>query len=234
MVEAEPHLDNISCLGDRAIVVRLGDRIDLDTFRRVYVLSQQLERSPLEGIIEYVPAFVTITIHYDSRLRTAQQMRESIARLLTQLAATDMPPQRTVSLPVCYGGVYGEDLDCVAEQCGLTRDEVIEIHSGGEYLVHMLGFVPGFPYLGGMSPRLATPRRETPRVKTPVGSVGIAGEQTGVYPIETPGGWQLIGRTPLALFRPQQQPPTLLQPGDTVRFVPITSHQFHDLREYPL
>ena len=234
MAESESPRANISSLGDRALVVRLGDRIDAETFRLVYSFSRQLDNKRLAGVIEYVPAFTTVTIHYDPLQRTASQMRLALEQELSQLDVANVPPQRAVSIPVCYGGEFGEDLEFVAQQHGLTSEQVIEIHSGGEYLVHMLGFAPGFPYLGGMSPRIATPRRATPRVKTPAGSVGIAGEQTGVYPIETPGGWQLIGRTPLALFRPRENPPTLLLPGDKVRFVPITAQEFHDTCEYPL
>ncbi|MEO8498577.1 MAG: 5-oxoprolinase subunit PxpB, partial [Planctomycetota bacterium] len=172
---------NISSLGDRALVVRLGDRIDRETFRRVYSLARQLEDNRVEGMIEYVPAFTTVTIHYDPLRRTALQMREAIEQAISQLDVVNVPPQRAVSIPVCYGGGFGEDIEFVAQQRGLTQAEVIEIHCGVEYLVYMLGFAPGFPYLGGMSSRIATPRRDSPRVKTPAGSVGIAGEQTGVY-----------------------------------------------------
>jgi inhibitor of KinA len=138
--------------------------------------------------------------------------------------------QRPIEIPVCYGGEFGVDLQFVAEHNGMTADEVVAIHCGATYRVHMLGFAPGFPYLGGMSERIATPRRNTPRLKVAAGSVGIAGPQTGVYPLETPGGWQIIGRTPLALFRPAENPPTLLSPGDFVRFRPITSEEFTALR----
>ena len=132
---------------------------------------------------------------------------------------------------MCYGGEYGPDLEEVARHNGLSVDEVIALHSGGEYLVYMIGFAPGFPYLGGMSERIAMPRRSSPRAQIPVGSVGIAGMQTGVYPIETPGGWQLIGRTPLALFRPEENPPSLLQAGNKVRFRPISADEFAAWKE---
>ena len=178
------------------------------------------------------PAFTTVTIHYDPRQCSFARIREAAEKRLSALDVSQLPPPRRVSIPVCYGGEFGEDLDFVAQQHGLSSEQVIEIHSGADYLVHLLGFAPGFPYLGGMSPRIATPRRARPRIKTPAGSVGIAGEQTGVYPIETPGGWQLIGRTPWALFRPQDDPPTLLLPGDIVRFTPITAEEFHDTCEY--
>lgn len=228
-----PGFPRFATLSDRALVVHLGDQIDMSTFRAVRSLARQLEGQPPEGMIEFVPAFTTVAIYYDPLRSSEAELAFCINDLTTRFDLSADAPPRVVEIPVCYGGEFGNDLKFVAKQANLTPEEVIEIHSAGDYLVHMIGFAPGFPYLGGMSPRIATPRRETPRVKTPAGSVGIAGEQTGVYPIETPGGWQLIGRTPLALFRPQETPPTLLLPGDTVRFAPITAQQFHDLCEYP-
>jgi inhibitor of KinA len=138
---------------------------------------------------------------------------------------------RVVEIPVCYGGEFGPDLGYVAEHNQLSVEEVIEIHTSGQYLVYMIGFAPGFPYLGGMSERIMAPRRQSPRLAIPAGTVGIAGMQTGVYPIETPGGWQLIGRTPLALFRPQDNPPSLLQSGDIVRFCQISDKEYEEYKE---
>jgi inhibitor of KinA len=147
------------------------------------------------------------------------------------LEETKESKQRFVEIPVCYGGEYGPDLEAVAEYHHLSTSEVVEIHSKEEYLVYMIGFAPGFPYLGGMSEEIATPRRHSPRLSIPEGSVGIAGMQTGVYPISTPGGWQLIGRTPLELFCPNENPPTLLQSGDIVKFVPISLEEYQANKE---
>jgi inhibitor of KinA len=218
-VEIEP-------LGDRAVLVIVATAIDEKSFETVQQVLQVIEHSTVRGVIEIVPAFTTLAVYYDplqtSYAKIVLDIRESLRR----------PPQeirlsgRIVELPVCYGGPFGEDLSRVAEQCGLSCEEIIAIHSSQEYKVHMLGFVPGFPYLGGMSLRIATPRRATPRLKIPAGSVGIAGTQTGIYPLETPGGWQLIGRTPMKLFDPDTQPPTLLQAGDKVRFHPISPEEF--------
>lgn len=138
---------------------------------------------------------------------------------------------RLVKLPVCYGGEWGPDLEEVSRHCRLAPEEVIALHSGADYTIYMIGFAPGFPYMGGLPERLATPRRETPRVRVAAGSVGIGGGQTGVYPLETPGGWQLIGRTPLSLFRPDREPPVLLAAGDRVRFVPVSEECFRELEE---
>jgi inhibitor of KinA len=220
-------------LSDRAIVAHFGDQIDPPTFRAIRSLAKNLEASPPAGMIEFVPAFTTVTLYYDPLRTTEAELCSSIRYLATTLDSTGEPETRVVEIPVCYGGEFGSDLEFVAEQAGLTPNEVIRIHSDGEYLVHMIGFAPGFPYLGGMSPRIAASRRSSPRLKIPAGSVGIAGDQTGIYPLETPGGWQLIGRTPLPLFRPEQNPPTLLQAGDIVRFRSITPEQFRQLSEQP-
>jgi len=218
-------------LSDRALTVHLGDQIDTVTFQAVRSLSRQLEATPPVGMFEFVPAFTTVSIYYDPLRTSGAELTSLITDLVTvRDAAIDSQP-RVVEIPVCYGGEFGSDLEFVAKHAKLTPQEVIEIHAGADYLVHLIGFAPGFPYLGGMSARIAAPRRSSPRLKIPAGSVGIAGDQTGIYPLETPGGWQLIGRTPLALFRPQQEPPTLLQAGDIVRFRPITPQKFRELAE---
>ncbi len=230
-------------LGDSAVVVKLGDRIDLETHRKVQLLSGYLDRHPFEGMVEYIPAFTSVTVVYDAmklywdrvqeRNETADQEDipfDVAARILKdiveRLEVTEEYEPRVVEIPVCYGGEFGPDLEEVASRNGLTPDEVIRIHASGEYLVYMVGFAPGFPYMGGMDKRIAAPRRPTPRLSIPRGTVGIAGEQTGVYPIETPGGWQLIGRTPIPLFLPRQMPPTLLQSGNVVKFYPITRAEY--------
>jgi inhibitor of KinA len=220
-------------LGDRALVVHLGDQIDAPTFRAVRSLAMKLEAAPPNGMLESVPAFTTVAIYYDPLRISEGELRSCVSGLAATLDLTPEPEPRIVEIPVCYGGEFGSDLEFVAEHAGLVPNEVLRIHTQADYLVHMIGFAPGFPYLGGMSPRIAAPRRGSPRLKIPVGSVGIAGDQTGIYPLETPGGWQLIGRTPLALFRPEQDPPTLLQAGDIVRFRPITPAQFRELSERP-
>lgn len=227
-------------LGDSGIIIRLGSSIDAEINRIVMKLSGYLEERPFPGLIECVPSFASVAIHYDplvvKRSRAGAELQHATifetvcARLqpclsLEQLTASDRL-SRTIEIPVCYGGGHGPDLSYVAELNGLTDEEVISIHAEGSYLVHMLGFAPGFPYLGGMSARIAAPRHRTPRMSIPQGSVGIAGGQTGIYSVATPGGWQLIGRTPVALFRPQDAIPSLLRPGDSVRFKPISSQQY--------
>ena len=164
-------------------------------------------------------------MHYDPEaFRHARggpfaQMAAALERRLMQLEVATPPPGRLIQVPVRYGGEYGPDLDDVARHAGLTADDVVRLHTGAEYAVYMVGFSPGFPYLAGLPERLAMPRLDSPRQAVPIGSVGIGGRQTGIYPVETPGGWRIIGRTSLRLFTPDADPPTLFQLGDRVRFV---------------
>lgn len=222
-------------LGDRAIVIRLGDAISEAMHQRVRAVCERLDRRRVPGMVEYVPAYASVTVHYDplevggARDRTFHRFAEAVRSAVSELDLAEPPPARTVEIPVRYGGEPGPDLPELARHHGLSEDEVVRIHSGVEYLVHMIGFAPGFPYLGGLPDRIATPRRATPRTRVPAGSVGIGGSQTGVYPIESPGGWHLIGRTPLALFTPEADPPTLLRAGDRVRFRPVSGQEYRAL-----
>ncbi|WP_409291447.1 5-oxoprolinase subunit PxpB [Peribacillus sp. SCS-37] len=224
-------------LGDGAVVIELGKEISPGVQHMVRVVSALLDEQESGWLVEYVPAFTTVTVFYDI-VRAAslsggrypfQAVTFELKKLLRDPGLLDIPKPRIVDIPVCYGGRFGPDLGFVAEYNGLTPEEVILIHAGGEYDVHMIGFAPGFPYLGGMSERIAAPRKETPRLKIPERSVGIAGNQTGIYPIETPGGWQLIGRTPLSLFQPDEESPSLLRAGDRVRFRPVPEKEYAEL-----
>ncbi|QSF46978.1 5-oxoprolinase subunit PxpB [Paenibacillus tianjinensis] len=233
-------------LGDSAAVVILGDSISPQIHHRVRALCSYLEHHPFTGMVELVPSFTSIAVYYDGLavlkaypeyIRTGAEyylfpvVAELLEKMLSLIDDEPPPQPRTVSIPVYYGGEAGPDLEFVAEHNGLLPQEVIDIHSSSEYLVYMLGFAPGFPYLGGLPSAISTPRRLSPRVAIPAGSVGIAGDQTGVYPLETPGGWQLIGRTPLSLFKPEAELPTLLEAGDTVRFYPISRREFMEWGE---
>ncbi len=215
-------------LGDRAVMITLGDAIDEATHRRVRAVTAWLDATAPTGVVDLVPAFTSVAVHYDpARVRAnddASPYEGLVAELRASLAGVSvdaLPEPRTVEIPVCYGGALGPDLDDVARRHDLTADDVVRIHSGGEYLVYMVGFMPGFAYLGGLSERIATPRRSVPRTAVPAGTVGIGGEQTGVYPLESPGGWNLIGRTPLRVFDIARADPALLVTGDRVRFRPI-------------
>jgi inhibitor of KinA len=223
---------NVVPLSDIAVVIELGEEIDQATHQKVRRVAHLIDSGSPEGMVEYIPAFTTVTVIYDPLVTSYELFSKRLQTLLDQPPAESAALEdRRVDIPVCYGGDFGPDLDGVASHTGLSSAEVIAIHSEPEYLVYMIGFAPGFPYLGGMPERLASPRRESPRAKIPAGSVGIAGSQTGVYPIETPGGWQLIGRTPLRLFRPEKNEPSLLRTGDRVRFHAIEQDEYRDLLE---
>ncbi|ADE69511.1 MULTISPECIES: 5-oxoprolinase subunit PxpB [Priestia] len=234
----------ISPLGDSALVITFGDSIQYDIHKQIKTYKDSIESNPFPGFVECVPAFTNLTIFYNPLEVVAavgkKQKKEFVSpfEVVSSIVQSKLENEqtekelnhRTVSIPVCYGGEYGPDLEYVARHHNLTTEEVISIHSEGEYLAYMIGFAPGFPFLGGLSERIATPRRPSPRTSIPAGSVGIAGMQTGVYPISTPGGWQLIGQTPIKLFLPEQNPPSLLQAGDIIKFEPISKEEYQEMQ----
>jgi inhibitor of KinA len=215
-------------LGDNAVVLEFGHEIDEAVSLRVRALAAALEHNPPAGVIEVVPAFTTVTVFYD--LAHIGSYDQLCAELRTRAGrATSRPPfelGKLVEIPVCYGGDFGRDLAAVAERAGMSAEEVAELHQRGEYRVHAIGFLPGFPYLGGLPARLRTPRRASPRLQVSAGSVAIGGAQTGIYPLASPGGWNLIGRTPLALFRAGESSPALLRVGDRVKFRALSPEEF--------
>jgi inhibitor of KinA len=203
---------------DRSLLLVFDDRISLAAHRDVLRLTPLLQS--VRGVTNVHPAYASILIDFDPRSIRHSGVERAAAELFAQAASTPLPEPRTVEIPVVYGGAYGPDLEALAALTGHTPDEVAALHSGAEYLVYFLGFSPGFPYLGGLPESIAAPRLETPRKRVPAGSVAIGGRQTGVYPMASPGGWRIIGRTPLRLFTPNADPPVLLRMGDRVRFVP--------------
>lgn len=226
---------NFRPLGDQGITVTLGSSIDEATHRRVRAAVARIESRRPRGLVDLVPAFVSIAVHYDPSIVDGDSPYESMVaalrEILNEASDESLPPARIVEIPVCYGGDLGPDLDDVARAHGLTADDVVQIHTAGDYLVHMVGFMPGFAYLGGLDQRLATPRRSAPRTAVPAGAVGIGGQQTGVYPMESPGGWNLIGRTPRRIFGIARDEPSLLAAGDRVRFRAVTRREFDAWRE---
>jgi inhibitor of KinA len=220
-------------LGDSAVIVTLGETPDTVTVAAGCALAAALEAKPLPGLLECAQANASVTVFYDpARVpkRGGASPFQRVCRWIEDRApaAGQSPPPsgRQVTVPVCYGGEFGLDLEMVGAAHGLTAGEVIALHSGVEYFVSAIGFIPGFPYLRGLSELLYTPRRRTPRTRVPAGSVAIGGPQTGIYPFETPGGWNLIGCTPWRLFNTYSQAPSLLQVGDRVRFRPINSEEY--------
>jgi KipI family sensor histidine kinase inhibitor len=204
---------------DRSLLLVFDDRISPPAHRDVLRLTPLLQS--VRGVTNVHPAYASILIDFDPRAVRHFEVERAATELFAQAARATLPEPRTVEIPVAYGGEYGPDLDAVAALTGHTSDEVVAMHCGAEYLVYFLGFSPGFPYLGGLPESIAAPRLDTPRRRVPAGSVAIGGSQTGVYPMASPGGWRIIGRTPLRLFDPGADPPVLLQMGDHVRFVPL-------------
>jgi KipI family sensor histidine kinase inhibitor len=206
-------------LGDSALLVQLGAEIDITINQHVHALTALINHSSLNGVIETVPAYSTLLVHYDpSTLRDAEIQRW-LREKFDQVADTNLRKPRQIEVPVRYGGQYGVDLEFVADYHHLQVEDVIRIHSSQTYTVYMMGFTPGFPYMGKLDDAIIMPRLETPRTHVPAGTVAIAGSQTGIYPIDSPGGWRLIGHTSLRLFDPKSESPFLLAPGDEVRYV---------------
>lgn len=223
--------DLLSPLGETGVIIGCGDAISEAVHRRVMSVCALLEKSLIPGVFEWLPSFASVTLFYDPLITPYHEVCRVLLHHLNTMEEAAEYQTRRVIIPVCYGGELGPDLEYVATEHGLTPDEVIAIHTSGDYLVHMIGFAPGFPYLGGLSEKIATPRRPTPRLRVEAGTVGIGGKQTGVYPVSTPGGWQCIGRTPLALFRPVEDTPSLLVAGDRVRFVSISLQEYLEQKE---
>jgi KipI family sensor histidine kinase inhibitor len=204
--------------GDSALLVVLGDSLDRTINEHVHALAARLQQQP--GLREIVPAYASLLVHYDPEQTNETAVRQLVSEQAAQLEAGAAADGRLVAIPVRYDG---PDLDFVAAHTGLTREVVIELHAAVEYRVYMLGFTPGFAYLGEIDERLATPRLATPRLRVNAGAVGIAGRQTGIYPSESPGGWRLLGHTPLKLFDLNRSQPFLLEPGDRVKFEPLAN-----------
>jgi inhibitor of KinA len=211
---------------DQSLLVSFADRIDRVASLRVRRLLRLLELNPVQGVVNLHPAYCSIVIRFDALVTEHRELEALVRPLLENLDAVALPGPREVEIPVCYGGEFGVDLADVADLHGMTPAQVAARHSSANYTVDFLGFAPGFGYLSGLPDELATPRLPVPRRSVPAGSVGIAGNQTGVYPFATAGGWRLIGRTPVAMFRPDRQPMSLLSIGDRVRFRPISAEEF--------
>jgi inhibitor of KinA len=234
----------ISPLGDSALVVRVRERFDdapEQTLDRVLRAFLQLQSAAIPEVIELAPAYTSVAVFFDpitvaKATETSTDLFDWLAtRIRAALAGAaagriTRPRSKTVEIPVCYDPEFALDIDDVARRANISPSEVIRLHSAAEYRVACIGFVPGFPFLAGLPKKLATPRREVPRKEIPPGSVGIGGAQTGIYPLRSPGGWNLIGRTPLRLFGPEKNPPALLRAGERVRFRKITGDEFESLK----
>lgn len=229
-------LPDFEPLGETCLLLRFGYALEPAVAARVQCLARMLGRAEIAGLIELVPAPASLALYFDPLRTDAEQLQRWLRARLPDWLPLQVPaaPGRRIEIPVCYGGDYGPDLADVAAHAGMDEAAAIALHASGDYIVAMLGFLPGFPYLLGLDPRLAMPRLATPRAEVRAGAVGIGGAQTGIYPQSSPGGWRLIGRTPERLFDPTRNPPSLLGPGDCVRFVPITPSEFKRLEREPL
>jgi KipI family sensor histidine kinase inhibitor len=213
-------------MGDRSLLVELGDGISREVNRRVRMLYYSLIDRKLGGVVELIPGYATVLIVFDPLKISLAALKAATLRLMETADPSRIPEPRTVRIPVVYGGDFGPDLPWLAEFHHMTPDEVIRYHTATTYHVYMIGFTPGYPYMGEVPVEIATPRRDTPRTQVPQGSVGIAQRQTGIYPVASPGGWQIIGRTPVRLFDPAAWPPTSLEIGDAVNFYPVEKEAF--------
>ena len=220
----------IEWVGDRSLLIRVGEGISRECQAAVSRLFLLLTTLKLGHILSIHPAYDSLLMTFDPMVAGPEETAEMVRALVGREDAVILPDPRKVEIPVCYEGEMAPDLGDVAAHNGRTVEEIVRLHAGAEYLVYFLGFSPGFPYLGDLPEEIATPRLKTPRLRVPAGSVAIGGSQTGIYPVDSPGGWRLIGRTPLPLFTPEKDPPTLLEMGDRLRFVPITLKEFHALR----
>lgn len=220
--------------GDSAFIVKFGEIISPEILSQIRLFVEILKKSKIVGVLECVPAYCDVTVHYNPLQVSYQVLIGEFKEIEASISEEfgKVSEGKLVRIPVCYGGDFALDIEDVASQTGLKSEEIIQKHSGVEYLVYMLGFTPGFCYLGGMNEVLNTPRKTNPRQKIFAGAVGIAGSQTGIYPIESPGGWQIIGRTPLKLFNPVSTSPFLLEAGNRLEFYSISKQEYKKLNEH--
>lgn len=217
--------------GDTGLIVEFGEGIDPVVNARVRSVAAVVKKTPPEGVIEIIPTYRSLLLIYDPLITLPEKLTAFIEQIEDTVPDEDAGVFKRVDIPVCYGGEFGPDMETVAKTAGLGVEEVIQRHSAPDYLIYMVGFTPGFPFLGGLDEKLFTPRLRTPRMVVPQGSVGIANNQTGIYPIDSPGGWQIIGRTPLTLFAPHRENPFLYQAGDRIRFIPISPEEYTAIKE---
>lgn len=217
--------------GDSAFLVKFGDEISEEINRDLRAYFIAFNEKKIKGVIECIPSYTDLMVLYDPLIIQYKALLHQLKQIAENIKDISIPEARTIEIPVLYGQPFGEDIQAVQSHTKMSEQEIIKAHSENKYLVYMLGFTPGFCYLGGMNPQIATPRKEVPSQKILAGSVGIASQQTGIYPIDSPGGWQVIGRTPLRLFDPGRKPEFLIQAGDYLKFYPISEEDYHKMNE---
>mgnify|MGYP000876366679 FL=1 len=217
--------------GDSALNMEFGNEISEEINKKIRAVTTLIEGREISGINEIVPTYRSLMIHYNPLIIGYEELVSILKEMEENMDCVEISLPEVIEIPVLYGGQYGPDIENVAAYNNMTVEDVIEIHTSTEYLIYMLGFTPGFPYLGGMDKRIAAPRLQSPRTKIPAGSVGIAGEQTGIYPVQSPGGWQLIGSTPIELFNPERENPILLKSGSYIVFKSIDEDEYMKIKE---
>ena len=218
-------------MGDRGLLLEFGDEISAEVNEKVRRMALAIQAESIEGMIETVPTYRSLLVLYNPLILPADELKKRLIRLEEELKQTSFPDPKLTKIPALYGGAYGPDLEGVARHLQISPEEVVRLHCSKPYFIYMIGFMPGFPYMGELPDTLITPRLKTPRLSVPAGSVAIAQKQTGIYPMESPGGWQIVGRTPIKLFDPEKDPPALLQMGDLVQFYPIEEKEFESWKE---
>lgn len=217
--------------GDSALVVEFGNEINEAVNEKVHALAKKIRQKNIPGITEMIPTFRSLLVSYDMLQISYSKLSVMLSVLSRELEMNQAAHHRIVKIPCCYGARFGADLTDMERLTGLSREEIIELHSSVDYKIYMLGFLTGFVYLGGLDKRLEVPRLDTPRVRIGKGAVGIGGNQTGIYPMDSPGGWRLIGGTPVDLYDPEREDPVLLRAGEYIRFVPISIMDYYDIRQ---
>lgn len=214
---------------DCSVVVEFGNVISTEINTVISGFVKAMSERSIDGVIEVIPTFRSALVTYNPRHISYNKLCNEINDRISNMDVSDNESRRTIEIPVCYGGEFGPDLSFVAAHSGMSEEEVVALHSSKSYLIYMLGFQPGFPYLGGLDPKLFTPRLSSPRSLIPAGSVGIGGEQTGLYPVASPAGWQIIGTTPVKAYNPHRTPAIPYEAGDHIKFIPISVEEFHEI-----